>query len=152
MEDNMDDFVKDMEEDILDDDQLNDMIPDTPPPPRQVMQRAPVKKNIYQEQIKKPNKPMNQPKRQPMRQSNQEYDEMPEPKQSTVNKLKQMINLNALKLPILVFVLYIILSLPKISELLGTYVPVLKPGIISTIAKGVFFALIVLVMNKLFKS
>jgi uncharacterized protein with PQ loop repeat len=72
--------------------------------------------------------------------------------ETKTDKLKSMVNLNTLKLPILVFILYVILTIPILSDMLGTYVPVLKPGIVSTIIKGVLLALIVLVMNKLFKN
>ncbi len=166
----MDDFVNDMEEDILDDEQLNDMIPDTPQPPKQQVRQQPQKKNIYQEQIKKPVRNVNQQNnqqqynhqnyRQPSRmqpshnRQEEETRNIPDEKniETKTDKLKSMVNLNTLKLPILVFILYVILTIPILSDMLGTYVPVLKPGIVSTIIKGVLLALIVLVMNKLFKN
>jgi hypothetical protein len=175
----MDDFVKDMEEDILDDEQLNDMIPETPQPP---------KKNIYQETIRKPiqtnqqqrrNQPRQEPRQEPrMKNQQPQYNEqqyqqqmmqqqMMQPQMmqpqlnqhmgqtnnsSKMDNVKKMMNFGALKLPIIVFVLYMLLTLPIISDMIGNYIPILKPGIVGTLVKGVILSIIVLILNKLIKS
>jgi hypothetical protein len=163
MNQDADDFNREMEEDILDDEQLNDMIKDdmtNPEPPK-----LPAKKqNVYQEQYR----------RAPARRARQE-DFVEEPRVQQVvqvqpvvaapvqapkssyglDKLKNIVSVNKIKLPIFVTVLFIVLSLPQVNNLLGNYIALLKPNednspnYIALVVKGVLFGLIVLVMSQL---
>ena len=161
----MDDFVKDLEEDILDNDQLDDLIPEQPPQ----------KKNIYNEPIQKPQRVQQpQQRRQPRVQQppQQQYYQQPSQQQyyqqpsqppaqpgalSSLNldKLKTMISLDSLKLPLVVIVLFVILSLPQLNSMVCTYLPMLSTGegdtfpILLIGVKAVVFGLIVLVLSKL---
>jgi hypothetical protein len=167
----MDEFVKNMEDDILDDDQLNDMIPDSaPPPPKKNLYQENIKKQPVKRQVQQVNQQVNQQRyrQQPIngyinntqipQQNNVMYQEdlvngnYPQINQtnSKFGNITKMLNFGALKLPILVLVLYVILTLPITSDMMGTYVPLLKPGLVGTLIKGVVLAIIVLVMNKLF--
>jgi len=168
MTDNMDDFVQDMEEDILNDDNLDDMIPEDdietedimPPkrqPPRQMMPKKvkmPTKGSIYQEQFKVP--PRVETYIQPVINGNIQNNTIKEKKNLSLDKLKSMVNFNTLKMPLLVLIIFIILSMPQFNDLLGKYINFMKPDeqgkqkIIVVIVKGVFLALVVLVMSKLF--
>jgi hypothetical protein len=147
-QDSMEDFVKDMENDILEEDDLQDMIKEDddiekPLPPKPV---AVQRKRV--------------PEIRPMRRV-EKFEPIPTPapvqsSKFSLDQLKGMVSLDKLKLPVLVLVLYVVLSLPKVDELLGGYINMLKPdetGKVSYLAlgiKGLFFGLVVLVMNKLF--
>jgi hypothetical protein len=158
MSQNVDEFVKEMEEDILDDDQLNDMIKeDIPMEPKQIK-----KQNVYQEQYRRPQQRRPVEQMQPPRQFEQ-YQEQPYPiqqergekKSYSLDKLKNMINVNKLKLPIFTMVLFVILSLPQVNDILGNYVAILKvgedgkPSIINLAIKGIVFGVVILVMSQL---
>lgn len=161
MSQDMDDFVNEMDEDILDDEKLNDMIKDD----IEIEQpKQPIRKqNVYQEQYRRvPQKKIKQnqedfieeqqmPMRMPMKQlQNRENNN-----QYSLDKLKNMVNINKIKLPLLVMIIFIILSLPQINNILGNYIAVLKPNednspnYINLVAKGVLFGIIILVMSQL---
>jgi len=161
---NVQDFVRDMEEDILDDDQLDGMIMDDNelntedilPPPKPVQQPKKLQKK-YQEQFKQPKRKVEQYD-QPIQGTIQNipYIAPSKNKGMSLNSLKSMMNPNTLKLPILVAVLFIVLSVPQLNDLLGKYINLFKPdetgkqSYLSLMIKGVFLGLVVLVMNKLF--
>jgi hypothetical protein len=73
----------------------------------------------------------------------------------SLNKLKEMINLNKIKLPIFTILLFFVLSLPLINNIISNYVPIMKneldgsPTIINILIRSVFFGLTVLVFSQL---
>ncbi len=159
MSQNVDEFVKEMEEDILDDDQLNDMIKEDMPiePPKPVK-----KQNIYQEQYIRPPQRRQPEQMAPQQRQSEQFEEQqypkitPESKKSfSLDKLKSMININKLKLPIFAMVLFFVLSLSQVNNVLGNYVAILKvgedgkPSFINLAVKSVIFGVVILVMSQL---
>ena len=180
----MDDFVDELEDDILYEEQLNDMIKEVPPEPKKVKKQYTeqtnkpytaqqkkqkvkqlvqngddddeyymprttrnVKQNNMEYATQMPTQlPMQMPTQVPVVQTNNPY---------SLNKLKEMINLNKIKLPIFTILLFFVLSLPLINNIISNYVPIMKneldgsPTIINILIRSVFFGLTVLVFSQL---
>jgi hypothetical protein len=154
MSQNVDEFVKEMEEDILDDEQLNEIIKDeiAKEPPKPVK-----KQTVYQEQYRKPQRKQTEQVLPPHYEQYREHFEQMERLNNgySLEKFKRMINFNKLKLPIFTMVLFFVLSLSQVNDILGSYVTLFKlgedgkPTFINLAVKGILFGLIVLVMSQL---
>lgn len=153
-------------EDILDNDDLDGLIPDDSIHIDQDSQDISVSTQVKQpvrQRVVPQNVPQNVPKnnnddKQKMLQLLKQMQLKDKQKSKfSFGSIKNMLNFNTLKLPLLVLVLFVLLSLGKSNDLLSKYLPFLKvgendsPSMLLLLFKGVILALFVLVFQKLFK-